>query len=127
GRATTKVERLLVEGVRLQQSGRPISAERRFHRAARLAPHLPDAQVAAAVGLYDKDRPALAFGRLRPLLRPFPGSQTVRYHLGLLSFWLGRLVGARREFELATRLAPGTQLARDARELAKRLANARTG
>jgi tetratricopeptide (TPR) repeat protein len=126
-RATTKVERLLLEGVRLQQSWRPVSAEKKFAEAARLAPNLPDAQVAAAVGLYDKDRPALAFGRLGPLIRRFPQSQSVRYHLGLLSVWLGRFADARREFELATRLAPATALGKDARELAKRLANVRTG
>jgi len=125
-RATTNAERLLIQGVRLQESWRPISAERKFREAARLAPNLPDAQVAAAVGLYDKDRPALAFGRLGPLARRFPRSQTVRYHLGLLLVWLGRFADARREFELATRLAPGTPLAQDARELAKRLANVRT-
>jgi tetratricopeptide (TPR) repeat protein len=126
-RARTKAERLLIEGVRLQRSWRPVSAERAFARAARLAPDDPDAQVAAAVGLYDKDRPAVAFGRLGPLARRYPRSQTVRYHLGLLSIWVGAFRQARREFALAARLAPGTALAKDAVLLGKRLEKARTG
>jgi Flp pilus assembly protein TadD len=126
-RARTRAQRLLIDGVRLQQSWRPVSAERVFARAARLAPNDPDAQVAAAVGRYDKDRPSLAFGRLGPLARRFPRSQTVRYHLGLLSIWIGAFGQARREFALAVRLAPGTALAKDARLLGKRLQTARPG
>src|SRR5262249_39775004 len=72
-------------------------------------------------------RPAIAFGRLGPLVRRFPHSQTVRYHLGLLSVWLGRFADARREFVLATRLAPGAQPAKDAQELAKRVGRVRAG
>jgi hypothetical protein len=125
-RATTRVRRLLVQGVRFQLSGRPISAEREFVAAAALAPRDPDAQVAAAVGLYDKDRPSLAFGRLGPLVRRFPHAQTVRFHLGLLSIWLGAFGQARRELRLAVRADPQTGFAREARLLLARLVNVRT-
>jgi tetratricopeptide (TPR) repeat protein len=125
-RATTPVQRRLVRGVRLQQSGRPVSAEREFAAAAAAAPLDPDAQVAAAVGLYDKDRPAAAFGRLGPLARRFPHSQTVRFHLGLLSIWLGAFDQARRELKLAVAADPETEFAREARLLLNRLVNVRT-
>jgi tetratricopeptide (TPR) repeat protein len=125
-RARTPSQRRLVRGVRLQRSGRPISAEREFAAAAALAPGDPDAQVAAAVGLYDKDRPAAAFARLGPLVRRFPHAQTVRFHLGLLSIWIGAFDQARREFRLAVAEEPKSPFAREARTLLKRLENVRT-
>jgi tetratricopeptide (TPR) repeat protein len=124
--ARNRVQRLLVRGVRLQYSGRPISAEKEFAAAADLAPDDPDAQVAAAVGLYDKDRPALAFGRLGPLVRRFPRAQTVRYHLGLLSIWLGTFAQARREFRLVVAENKRSAYGREARRLLNRLENVRT-
>ena len=125
-RETTPAQRRLVRGIRFQQSGRPISAEREFAAAAAMAPGDPEAQVAAAVGLYDKDRPAVAFSRLGPLVRRFPHAQTVRFHLGLLSIWLGAFGQARRELRLAVREAPKSNLAREARPLLKSLENVRT-
>jgi tetratricopeptide (TPR) repeat protein len=125
-RVATAVQRRLVRGVRFQQSGRPISAEREFAAAAAAAPRDPDAQVAAAVGLYDKDRPELSFGRLGPLVRRFPHSQTVRFHLGLLSIWLGAFDQARRELRQAVAEDPETEFAREARLLLNRLVNVRT-
>ena len=125
-RATTPLQRRLVRGIRLQQSERPVSAEREFAAAAALAPRDPDAQVAAAVGLYDKDRPAVAFARLGPLVRRFPNSQTVRFHLGLLSIWLGAFEQARRQLELAVAEDPKSSFAREARPLLNSLENVRT-
>lgn len=125
-RPQTRVQRLIVQGVRLQFSGRPLSAERQFAAAAALAPRDPDAQVAAAVGLYDKDRPAVAFGRLGPLARRFPHSQTVRYHLGLLSIWLGTFAQARKEFRLVVAENAKNTYGREARTLLTRLENVRT-
>jgi hypothetical protein len=82
--------------------------------------------VAAAVGLYDKDRPAVAFGRLGPLARRFPHSQTVRFHLGLLSIWLGTFAQARREFRLVVDENGKSNYGREAGQLLKRLENVRT-
>jgi tetratricopeptide (TPR) repeat protein len=125
-RAVTPAERRLIRGIRLQQSDRPVSAEREFQAAAALAPDDPDAQVAAAVGLYDKDRPSAAFARLGPLVRRFPRAQTVRFHLGLLSIWLGAFAQARRELALAVADDPKSEFAREARVLVKRLGSVGT-
>ena len=125
-RAGTRAQRLIVEGVRRQASGRPVSAERLFARAAELAPTDPDAQVAAAVGLYDKDDPSRAFARLGPLARRFPHAQTVRFHLGLLSIWLGAFAQARKELRLAIAEDPKSSYGREAGLLFKRLENVRT-
>jgi tetratricopeptide (TPR) repeat protein len=119
GRPRTRVEQLLAQGVGYQGALRPVSAERAFRAAAALAPANAEAQVAAAVGLYDKDHPERAFSRLGPLSRRFPRAQTVRFHLGLLLIYLGEIRQARRELTLSVRLGPRTRLATRARVLLK--------
>jgi tetratricopeptide (TPR) repeat protein len=104
----------LLYGVVLQRLGRPVSARREFAAAARLAPRDPEARVAAAVGLFDKDRPALAFSRLGPLVDVFPRAPTVRFHLGLLLFWTGRIEAGKLELERARAEGPATPLGRAA-------------
>ena len=125
-RATNRVQRLLVGGIRLQRSGRPISAERQFAAAAALAPNDPDAQVAAAVGRFDKDHPERAFSRLGPLVRRFPRAQTVRFHLGILSLWIGAFAEARKQLELAVAEGPKTTYATEATTLLVRLGHVGT-
>ena len=92
------------------------SAERVFARAAREAPGDAEAQVAAAVGRFDKARPADAFSRLGPLTRRFPDRATVRFHLGLLLLWSGEVKEARTQLVRATTVEPGSPLAREARK-----------
>ena len=106
-------ERLLY-GVGLQRVGRPVSASRAFASAARAAPSEVEAQVADAVGRFDKDAPERAFGRLGPLTRTHPNEATVRFHLGVLLLWTGRIEPAQRQFRLAARSQPGSPLAREA-------------
>jgi tetratricopeptide (TPR) repeat protein len=108
------VRDVLLYGVGLQRVGRPVSAARAFERAARLAPADAEARVAAAVGSFDKERPELAFGRLGPLTRRHPDAATVRFHLGVLLLWTGRIDEAERQFRLASRTQPGSPLAREA-------------
>lgn len=106
-------ERLLY-GVGLQRVGRTVSAARVFSLAARQAPSDVEARVADAVGRFDKDAPERAFGRLGPLTRTFPKEPTVRFHLGVLLLWTGRIEAAQRQFKLAARAQPGSPLAREA-------------
>lgn len=120
-RAKTEAQRRLLEGIRLQRLGRQVSAERQFAAAAKLAPNDPEALVAAAVGRFDKDKPAAAFSRLGPLTQRFPRSQTVRFHLGLLSIWIADFVDARKQLRLAVAASPETHFAREARTLLKSL------
>jgi tetratricopeptide (TPR) repeat protein len=108
------VRELLLYGVGLQRVGRPVSAARVFERAAQRAPDNPEAQVAAAVGTFDKSSPEVAFGRLGPLTRRFPNEPTVRFHLGVLLLWTGRVGPAERQFRLASRTQPGSPLAKEA-------------
>jgi tetratricopeptide (TPR) repeat protein len=117
----TDVRAKLLYGLALQRLGRPLSAERQYAAAAALAPRDAEAQVAAAVGRYRKDAPERAFSRLGPLSRTFPRAATVRFHLGLLLLWLGRVDEARRQLEQARRLEPGSTHAVEGSRLLARL------
>ena len=114
-RGATTPDGKLLYGVALQRLGMPRSAERVFAAASRQAPGNVEAQVAAAVGRFDKARPADAFSRLGPLSRRFPASASVRFHLGLLLLWAGEVREARTQLTRATRVEPGSPLAEQAR------------
>jgi tetratricopeptide (TPR) repeat protein len=116
----------LLYGVALQRLDRPVSAERQFAEAAALAPDDVEAQVARAVGLFDKERPAVAFSRLGPLAKAHPGSVTVRFHLGLLLLWLGQVPQAKAQLTQARAAGPDTPLGREAQQFLVRLAKLRT-
>ena len=66
------------------------------------------------MGQFDKDAPERAFGRLGPLSRTYPDEPTVRFHLGVLLLWTGRIDGRERQFRLAAKAQPGSPLAREA-------------
>jgi tetratricopeptide (TPR) repeat protein len=117
---------LLLYGVGLQRVGRPVSARAAFDRAARAAPRDVEAQVASAVGRFEKDAPANAFGRLGPLTNRFPNEPTVRFHLGVLLLWTGRVQNAERQFRLASRQRPGSPLAREAARYLETIRKARS-
>jgi tetratricopeptide (TPR) repeat protein len=116
----------LLYGVALQRLGRPVSAEREFAAAAASAPSDAEAQVAAAVGRFDKDDPSEAFSRLGPLAQRFPHASTVRFHLGLLLLWIGEGDQARRQLRLARAEGPSTPLGREANRFLRRLGPGRT-
>jgi predicted Zn-dependent protease len=117
----------ILYGTALQQLGRPVSAEREFAAAARLAPNDPEARTAADVGLFDKANPSRAFSRLGPLTRVFPHAQTVRFHLGLMLIWSAQVKEARRQFRLAEREDPHSALGRQASQYLQALRSVRTG
>ena len=113
----------LLYGSALQRLGQTVSAEREFAAAARLAPDSAEAQTAAAVGLFSKARPALAFSHLGPLAPRFPRSQSVRFHLGELLLWIGQLSKARQELQLAYAAGHHTTLGKTAREFLAQLSS----
>ena len=114
-----EVPDLLAYGVALQRVGRPVSAQTAFDKALEGDPRSLEAQVAAAVGRFDKDAPEEAFSRLGPLARDHPEAGVVRFHLGLLLLWIRAVDEARRQLELA---AEGEGFyAREAERLLERL------
>jgi tetratricopeptide (TPR) repeat protein len=121
------VGRRLLAGVRLQRLGRQISARREFDAAARLAPDDPQPLVAAAVARFDKANPSAAFSQLGPLARRFPGAPTVRFHLGMLLLWLGRVDEAKAQLLQARSIAPENPLAKEADRFLDRLESIENG
>ena len=116
----------LLYGSALWNLERPVSAERQFEAAAKLAPHDPLARTAAAVGAFTKANPVKAFGRLGPLTGVFPRSAVVRFHLGLLLLWSGEQRKAVAQLRLAAADAPNSSYAQDARGLLSRLPGTRS-
>jgi tetratricopeptide (TPR) repeat protein len=114
----------LLYGVALQRIERPISARGQFAAAARLAPNNLEAQVADAVGRFDKAQPERAFSRLGPLTRRYRRSATVRFHLGLMLLWLGQVDEAKKQLRLAAQV-PKSALGREAERLLARLETVR--
>ena len=112
-----RVDAQLARGLAFQRAGRAVSAERAFAAAARAAPDDPQTLVASAVSRFRKDDPARAFSRIGPLTVRFPRSQTVRFHLGLLSIWIGDFGEAKQQLELARAAGPQTKLGREAKTL----------
>lgn len=100
---------------------RPLSAERQFEAAARLAPHDPIAQTAAAVGAFSKAQPVRAFSRLGPLTGVFPKAPVVRFHLGLLLIWTAQPAKGVKQLRLAIADDPKSPYAREAKAFLARL------
>ena len=116
----------LLYGVGLQRVGRPVSAARVFDLAAHRYPDDVEAQVAAAVAQFDKDAPERAFGRLGPLSATHGNDASVRFHLGVLLLWTGRIKPAERQFRLASHAQPGSPLAREAERYLETIRRARS-
>jgi tetratricopeptide (TPR) repeat protein len=116
----------LLYGVALWHLDRPISAERQFAAAASLEPDDPMAQTAAAVGVFTKAKPVLAFSRLGPLTGRFPRAPVVRFHLGVLLLWSGEIAKARTQLRLAVASGPKTAYGRGAKKLLSALGSTGT-
>ena len=104
---------LLLQGQLEQRRYHQHTAARLYAKAARLHPESADAQVAAAVGRFDMDNLSASFSRLGPLVKRFPKSQTVRFHLGLLLAWTGQRDLAVKEFRAARGLDPRSKLGQE--------------
>jgi Flp pilus assembly protein TadD len=116
----------LVYGLALWNLQHPVSAERQFEGAARLAPNDPAVRTAAAVGAFSKADPAKAFGRLGPLTGVFPRSSVVRLELGLLLLWAGDQKKALEQLRIAAADEPGSPYSKDAQALLARLSGTRS-
>jgi predicted Zn-dependent protease len=117
---------LLIQGQIAQRNFHQETAERLWARAANAHPDDPSAQVAAAVGRFDMDNLNASFSRLGPLVKRFPKSQTVRFHLGLLLAWTGQGPLAVKEFRAAYELGATTPLGTQANAFLVRLTDSGT-
>jgi tetratricopeptide (TPR) repeat protein len=99
-------------GASLQAEGRRREAVAAYRQAVKADPSSVEAQVALAVGGFQKDDPAKAFGTVGPLARDHAGDPSPRFHLGLMLLWIGQPEQAKAQFEQVSKEAPGTRLAR---------------
>jgi tetratricopeptide (TPR) repeat protein len=113
-------------GAALWNLRRPLSAERQFAAAARLAPNDPLARTLAAVGLFSKASPVRAFGRLGPLTGVFPHSAAVQFHLGVLLLYVGERAKAAKHFSAAVADGPRSPYAKPAKTLLTSLGHTRS-
>ena len=104
----------------------PVSAERQFAAAAKLAPHDPVARTAAAVGLFSKSNPTRAFAHLGPLTAVFPHSAPVEFHLGALLVYVGEYAKAAKQLRSALADGPRSPYAPYAKTLLASLASTRS-
>jgi len=118
---------LLERGSQLQAEDHQHSAEKLYLRAAARSPGDDQAQVAAAVGAFNKGDLGAAFGRMGPLTTRFPKSQIVRFYFGELLAWINQRDTALTQFRKAVALGPTTSLGRDAEQFIKRVTSAGTG
>ena len=110
-------------GFFLWQLMRPVSAERQFAAAAKLAPDDAAARTAAAVGLFTKRHPTRTFAALGPLTGVFPRAPVVRFELGLLLIWTAQPKKGLAQLRLAAAADPHSEYAREVRTLLARLVN----
>ncbi len=116
----------LLYGTALWYFRMPISAERQFAAAAKLAPHDPVARAAAAVGLFSKANPTRAFAHLGPLTAVFPHSPAIEFHLGALLTYAGSYGKAAKELHASLADGPHSPYVQDARILLAILARTRS-
>jgi Flp pilus assembly protein TadD len=115
----------LLYGAALWGLKMPVSAERQFAAAAKLAPRDAIARTLAAVGFFSKANPRAAFGRLGPLTAVFPNSPVVELHLGVLLIYIGKSAKAVEHLHAAVADGPHTPWAQAARRLLAILAGTR--
>ena len=103
----------------------PISAEKQFAAAARLAPHNAVARATAAVGLFSKANPTRAFAQLGPLTAVFPHSAAIEFHLGALLVYTGKFGKAAKQLRASVTDGPHSPYVQDARTLLASMAHTR--
>ena len=74
--------------VALEQQHR-VQAIEAARKAVEASPTAVSPRVALAVLSFDKDRPAASMGQLGPMLQQDEGNTEIRFHVGLLSLWVG--------------------------------------
>jgi len=124
--AKPSVQAKLLYGAALWNLRRPLSAERQFAAAAKLAPHDPLARTLAAVGLFSKSNPTRAFARLGPLTAVFPHSPVVEFHLGVLLLYIDERKKAAKQLSAAVADGPQSIYAKPATTLLESLGQTRS-
>jgi tetratricopeptide (TPR) repeat protein len=116
----------LLYGSALWTLEHPLSAEREFAAAARLAPRDAVARAAAASALFSKANPVRAFAHLGPLTAVFPHSAAVEFQLGVLLLYIGQRAKSVEHLRAAVADGPQSPYAKPAKTLLASLAHTRS-
>src|SRR3954451_7210540 len=98
-----------------------LAAQAAARRALQVDPTGISPRVAAAVLTYDKDRPAATFSQLGPLVQQVTDPTEVRFHLGLLLYWLNDDTDAAAQWRQVVEASPGSIYGRTAASLMSRI------
>jgi hypothetical protein len=111
------------QGAWLQSHRAPdrLAAQAAARRALQVDPTGVSPRVAAAVLTYDKDRPAATFSQLGPLVQQVTDPAEVRFHLGMLLYWLNDDTDAAAQWRQVVDASPSSIYGRTAAELMSRI------
>ena len=98
-----------------------LAAQAAARRALQVDPTGISPRVAAAVLTYDKDKPAATFSQLGPLVQQVSDPTEVRFHLGLLLYWLNDNTDAAAQWRQVVDASPGSIYGRTAAALMSRI------
>jgi hypothetical protein len=93
------------------------AAQAAARRALEVDPTGVSPRVAVAVLTYDKDRPQATFGQLGPLVQQAGDPTEVRFHLGILLFWIHDDTDAAAQWRQVVDAAPDSVYGRTAAQL----------
>jgi hypothetical protein len=111
------------QGAWLQSHRAPdrLAAQAAARRALQVDPTGVSPRVAAAVLTYDKDKPAATFSQLGPLVQQASDPTEIRFHLGLLLYWLNDDTDAAAQWRQVVAASPSSIYGRTAAALMSRI------
>src|SRR5947209_2777653 len=98
-----------------------LAAQAAARRALQVDPTGVSPRVAAAVLTYDKDKPAATFGQLGPLIQQASDPTEIRFHVGLLLYWLNDDTDAAAQWRQVVDASPNSIYGRTAAALMTRI------
>lgn len=98
-----------------------LAAQAAARRALQVDPTGVSPRVAVAVLTYDKDKPAATFSQLGPMVQQASDPTEIRFHLGLLLYWLNDDTDAAAQWRQVVDAAPHSVYGRTAADLMSRI------
>lgn len=98
-----------------------LAAQAAARRALQVDPTGVSPRVAVAVLTYDKDKPAATFSQLGPLIQQTSDPTEIRFHLGLLLYWLNDDTDAAAQWRQVVDASPNSIYGRTAAALMSKI------
>jgi len=98
-----------------------LAAQAAARRALQVDPTGVSPRVAVAVLTYDKDKPAATFSQLGPMVQQASDPTEIRFHLGMLLYWLNDDTDAAAQWRQVVDASPHSVYGRTAADLMSRI------